>query len=236
MQLFDFDGSDVRVVLVDDEPWFVASDVCKVLGIQNVGNALARLDELSIRQADVENARGQMRKTKIVNEPGLYELVLRSDKPQARKFTRWVTREVLPQIRKTGKYDRFDPNNQTEALLKIEAGWLALQGEVDRLKPKAEVRDGIYDYHGGYTRNEVWKMARSADLFEGSLPEFNQKLHGLGVTEARGKSFVMTEKFYEWADDSQYFSTEHKEHRPNKNPHFNEVGKDGILSLIKGVE
>lgn len=232
MQLFDFDGSDVRVVLVDDEPWFVAGDVCKVLGISNVGNALARLDDLNIRQTDVENARGQMRKTKTVNEPGMYELVFRSDKPQAREFTRWVSAEVLPQIRKTGSYDRFDPENQTDALLKIEAGWKALQGEVDRLKPKAEVRDGIYGYHGGYTRNEVWKMAKSANLFEGSLPEFNQMLHGLGITEARGKSFVVAEKYRDWADDSMYFSVEQKEHKPNKNPHFNETGKDGILAKI----
>lgn len=104
LQAFTFEGAEVRTTLVNGEPWWVASDVCTALGIANVGNALARLDEderSSIRLAD--GSPGNPNRA-IVNEPGLYTLLLRSDKPEAKKFKRWVTHEVIPQIRKTGQF------------------------------------------------------------------------------------------------------------------------------------
>jgi BRO family, N-terminal domain len=82
------------------EPWFVAGDVCEVLGIENVSHALSRIKSVNIVSSDVENSRGQLRKTRIVNESGLYRLIFQSRKPEAEKFTDWVTGEVLPQIRK----------------------------------------------------------------------------------------------------------------------------------------
>jgi prophage antirepressor-like protein len=88
------------------EPWFVAGDVCEVLGIENVSHALSRIKSVNIVSSDVENSRGQLRKTRIVNESGLYRLIFQSRKPEAEKFTDWVTGEVLPQIRKTGWYSK----------------------------------------------------------------------------------------------------------------------------------
>lgn len=102
---FDFNGAQVRVLTIDGEPWWVASDICAVLDIANPPDAVARLDGVDVGQADAHNSRGQMRPTNIVNESGLYELVIRSDKPAARPFRRWVTSEVLPAIRKTGRYE-----------------------------------------------------------------------------------------------------------------------------------
>ncbi|GAB2567214.1 phage antirepressor [Leucobacter ruminantium] len=100
---FAFDGRDVRVVLIDNEPWFVLADLCRVLEIRNVGNAAARLDHemKGIHQADTPGGRQSMT---IVSEAGMYEVVIRSDKPEAAAFRRWITSEVLPQIRKTGSY------------------------------------------------------------------------------------------------------------------------------------
>ena len=95
----------VRVVQIDGDPWFVAADVCKALGIKNAGNAYRRLDadEVStIRRTDVEKRGGSA--LVLVSESGLYKLVMRSDKPQAKQFQDWVTRDVLPTIRKTGQY------------------------------------------------------------------------------------------------------------------------------------
>lgn len=88
----------------DNRPVLIASDVCEVLGIQNVRQAVDRLDPLSVCQTYAQNSRGQMRKTWAVDESGFYELVLGSQKPEAREFKRWVTREVLPQIRQDGLY------------------------------------------------------------------------------------------------------------------------------------
>lgn len=104
---FTFEGqAAIRVVPGEDgEPRFVAADVCKALGIANVGNALARLDDDekdNIRLADVM---GRMTSVAAVNESGLYNLIIRSDKPEARTFKRWITHDVLPSIRKTGQYN-----------------------------------------------------------------------------------------------------------------------------------
>ena len=111
VQTFDFEGSRVRTITDGDgEPWFVAVDVCSVLGLGNPTQALARLDEdekSSIHATLItdEGRPGQGAQSfTIVNEPGLYRLVLGSRKPEARRFKRWVVHEVLPTIRKTGAY------------------------------------------------------------------------------------------------------------------------------------
>ena len=101
IQKFDFKGASLRT-LTDEagEPWFVAKDVCDILEISNPSDALKRLD-------DDERSRfnlGRQGETNIVNEAGLYVLVLGSRKPEAHEFKRWVTHEVLPQIRRTGGY------------------------------------------------------------------------------------------------------------------------------------
>ena len=94
---------NVRVVQVDGEPWFVAADVCRALEISNSRDAVARLDddEKGVGSADTLGGKQGMQ---IINEPGLYTLVLGSRKPEAKTFKRWVTHEVLPAIRKTGSY------------------------------------------------------------------------------------------------------------------------------------
>lgn len=90
----------------DDRPVVIASDVCALLEHSNTRMALTRVDPLSVTQIYAQNARGQMRKTWAVDESGFYELVLGSQKSEAREFKRWVTREVLPQIRQDGLYVR----------------------------------------------------------------------------------------------------------------------------------
>ncbi|MFD7247829.1 phage antirepressor [Streptomyces massasporeus] len=105
VEQFTYERQAVRVVLIDGEPWFVLGDLCAVLEIANVGNAKKRLDQGNVRQADVPNSAGYMRQTVIVSEAGMYEVVLRSDKPEAVAFRRWITSDVLPQIRRTGSYN-----------------------------------------------------------------------------------------------------------------------------------
>lgn len=97
-------GQRVRTVTIDGEPWWIAADVCAVLDIANVGNALGRLDDAdkdSIRIAD--GNRGNPNRA-IVSESGLYDLILDSRKPEAKAFRRWITAEVIPAIRRTGGY------------------------------------------------------------------------------------------------------------------------------------
>lgn len=94
---------EIRTVLIDNEPWFVAVDVCKALEIKNSRDALGRLDD-DEKGVVLTDTLGGEQTVATVNEPGLYSLVLGSRKPEAKEFKRWVTHEVIPTIRKTGGY------------------------------------------------------------------------------------------------------------------------------------
>lgn len=93
----------VRTLTIDGEPWFVAADVCRALSIGNNRQALSYLDE-DEKGVIISDTLGGKQKLNTVNEPGLYSLVLRSRKPEAKAFKRWITHEVIPAIRKTGAY------------------------------------------------------------------------------------------------------------------------------------
>ena len=111
---------DVRIILQNDEPWFVAKDVCECLEISNSRQALSRLD--TDEKADVIlNDGSQNRKMNIVNEYGLYNVVLSSRKPEAKEFKRWITHEVLPAIRKTGSYSMAIPQTLRPKVLFADA-------------------------------------------------------------------------------------------------------------------
>jgi prophage antirepressor-like protein len=111
------EGFKVRVVIVDGEPWFVAKDVCDILGLGNARQALSGLDNdekttlkrsefsgLTVTNNDGQTFRGGAQLINIISESGLYALIIRSNKPEAKAFRRWITHEVLPAIRKTGRY------------------------------------------------------------------------------------------------------------------------------------
>lgn len=103
LTVFNYCNNEVRNVIIKGEPWFVLADICKVLKIANARNVSQRLDEdeKGVRQIDTHGGR---QKVTVINESGLYAVILRSDKEQAKPFRKWVTSEVLPQIRKTGSY------------------------------------------------------------------------------------------------------------------------------------
>ena len=104
LQAFRFEMTDVRCVIREDHPWFVAADVCAALDIGNVSMAIARLDADEQALITVEGISRGNDQVNVVNEPGLYSLVLTSRKPEAKRFKRWITHEVLPALRKTGEY------------------------------------------------------------------------------------------------------------------------------------
>lgn len=106
---FNFGTHTVRVITRNNQPWFVASDVCQALGYSNTSKAIGdHLDEDERYNESLERGGSLL----LINESGLYALVLRSRKPEARKFAKWVTSEVLPSIRQTGSYGQpaYDPD------------------------------------------------------------------------------------------------------------------------------
>lgn len=95
---------EIRTVLQDGEVWWVLLDVCRALGLGSPHKVAARLDEDERNLIPVIDGVGRRQETAVINESGLYSVILRSDKPEAKAFKRWVTHEVLPSIRKTGAY------------------------------------------------------------------------------------------------------------------------------------
>ena len=134
----------VRSVLIEDEPWFVAADVCRALDISNSRQALARLDEDEKGVISTDTPGGEQ-KMAFVNEPGLYSLVMGSRKPEARDFKRWITHEVIPSIRKTGAYAvALSPAEQLVAqaqlLVEQEKRLAAMEGRVKNMEARLETR------------------------------------------------------------------------------------------------
>lgn len=112
---FGFNGHPIRVVMVNSEPWFVCTDVAEALGYRNAPDASRHLDA-DEKGTHILRTLGGDQKLTIISESGLYALVLRSRKPEARKFAKWVTSEVLPSIRKNGGYGTPQRTIQAQAL------------------------------------------------------------------------------------------------------------------------
>lgn len=161
--LFRFENKPVNVL--NDEAgnlWFNASDVCRTLELTNVTMALRVLDEDEKGLKIVETLGGDQQ-VNFITEPGLYKLISRSRKPEAKRFDRWVRHEVLPQIRKTGSYsaapaiDLNDPAFLRQTLLGYTEKVIALEAEVTTLTPKAEGFDRFANSTGRTILREVGK-------------------------------------------------------------------------------
>lgn len=167
LELFRFPetGQQVRTVLIDGEPWLVARDVCEVLGLSNITESLRRLDEDEFSSTEVIDSAGRRQRTYVVNEPGLYGLVLASRKPGAREFKRWVKHDVLPAIRKTGSYSvapqtpQFEiPRTYADALELAARQARAIEtanARMAELEPSANAWDVLASAHGDYSVREA---------------------------------------------------------------------------------
>lgn len=108
LSVYNFEAFPVRITDRDGSPWFVAKDVCSVLAIKQPVRAIEPLDEDEVSKIHVIDSIGRRQQTYIISESGLYALVIRSNKPEARKFRKWVTGEVLPAIRRNGQYQAVE--------------------------------------------------------------------------------------------------------------------------------
>ncbi|OQP00872.1 BRO family protein [Parageobacillus toebii] len=155
-QVFNYSGSQVRTIVKDGEVWFVAKDVCEILDISDARKAVQRLDDDERSLIPVTDSLGRKQETFIVNEPGLYTLILGSRKSEAKQFKRWITHEVIPTIRKTGGYvaneDMFietylkHADEQTKLLFRATLETVRKQNEqIAAMKPKADYFDALVD-------------------------------------------------------------------------------------------
>lgn len=143
LQIFKYEDQEVRTIQKDEEVWWVLKDVCGVLGLSNPSAVADRLDDDERAKFDL----GRQGESNIINESGLYNVIIRSDKPEAKKFKRWVTHEVLPTIRKTGGYvaneesfiNTYLPNadEQTKLMFKSQLEVIRnLNNRIEEDKPK----------------------------------------------------------------------------------------------------
>lgn len=177
IQKFDFKAAVLRTLTDEEgEPWFVAKDVCDILGMSNPSMAVIALDKDEVAQIDPKDYLGSENRSNqavnIVSEPGLYKLIMRSRKPEAKEFQRWVTHEVLPQIRKTGGYIPTSESDSDEDIMAravlvaqktIERKNQQLQAKdthIKMLEPKARFADAVAASDGTCLVGELAKMLR----------------------------------------------------------------------------
>lgn len=160
---FPATGQPVRTVTMDGQPWFVAADVCAVLGIGRPQDSVRYLDEDERGRCSVDTPSGEQQML-IVNEPGLYSLILRSRKSEAKAFKRWITHEVLPMIRQTGSYgtaaipDMSTPAGRMQILdmaMAAERRALAAERRADELEEPAQAWNVLASADADYSAREA---------------------------------------------------------------------------------
>lgn len=187
-QIFNFEQNEVRTILVNDEPYFVGKDVAETLGYSNTAKAIRDHVDIEDRRSErIVHPSGGTQDSVIINESGLYSLILKSKLPNAKKFKRWVTSEVLPTIRKTGSYSNV-PSSFAEALrlaADLEEEKLMLEQKVAEYEPRITYLDTILSSHDTVTISQI-----AADYGMSAI-RLNKLLHELGVQHKVGNQWLL---------------------------------------------
>lgn len=192
LQIFKYQDSEVRTVELNGEPWFVLKDVCGILSIGNVSDVYTRLDadEKGVGQIDTLGGRQNMN---IINESGLYNVILRSDKPEAKPFRKWVTAEVLPTIRKHGAY--MTPETLQAAILNPDTMIQLCQ----QLKAEQDKNAALIAANSQLTVDKQI-MQPKAEYFDelvdrNLLTSFRETAKQLGIGEKAFIAFLIEKKY-----------------------------------------
>lgn len=163
VQLFNFENHEVRSLLINSEPWFVGKDVAEVLGYEDTNQAIRKNVDNEDKLTRLIDGSGQKRNMTIINESGLYSLVLSSKLPSAKKFKRWVTSEVLPALRKTGQYQVKELSGQelmAKALIEAQSVLAAKDKQIEEMKPKVVFADAVATSHTSILVGELAKILK----------------------------------------------------------------------------
>ena len=190
LQIFTYNETPLRTQEIDGELWWVLKDVCAVMGIIKPDAVAARLDEDEKGTCLIGTPGGKQNMV-IVNEPGLYNVILRSDKREAKDFKRWVTHEVLPQIRRTGAYSTNQPMTpaqliaaQAQVLVDMEKRMDEMQSQTEALEAKVDTAIKVFSKPA----EDHWK----ADMDE-AIKRFCTDNH-LSVVATRGRMYDELER------------------------------------------
>lgn len=176
---------DVRTVVKDGEPWFVAVDMCRALDISNHKDAIKRLDDDEKSGVDLTDPHGRVQFTKIINEPGLYSLILRSRKPEAKKFKRWITHEVIPSIRKYGGY--IDGQEEMSDIELLSKALLIAKRQIEE-------------------RDKLIEEMEPAQIFTDAVSASENSIHVGDLAKLAKQNGVDTgqQRLFEWLRDNKF--------------------------------
>lgn len=201
LQLFNFNGSEVRTLVIDDEPHFVGNDVAKILGYQRVGDALKQHVDSDERKTLTYKAFGDLAQSlwkdndfsnkTVITESGVYSLIFGSELPNAKQFKHWVTHEVLPAIRKTGAYQAKPKDNYQIPATYGEALQLAatLQTKIEHDAPSLKYFHDQMRNPGLMTTTEIAKD------YGWSARKLNKYLESKNVIYRQGNKWVIYQKY-----------------------------------------
>ncbi|MDR7113919.1 prophage antirepressor-like protein [Microbacterium trichothecenolyticum] len=198
-----FAGAVVRHVMINGEPWFVLADIVVALGLSRSASAVVdRLDDEVRQTYPIRDRLGREQRATVVSEPGVYEVVIRSDAPAARDFRRWLMHDVIPSIRRTGSYSTtpaapvaMSEDEIVHQALAITARRVqALEAKVAEDAPKVEAYDALMDADGYYSmesaakmcgigRNTLYRRLREAGVIQpGSTLPYQKHMHHFVLT------------------------------------------------------
>ncbi|WP_238162719.1 Bro-N domain-containing protein [Cohnella sp. AR92] len=162
LQVFNFNNAQVRTIEKEGQPWFVLKDVADVLEIGHVPALRQRLSDDVVSNYPIHDSLGRQQETTIINEDGLYDVILESRKPEARAFRKWITSEVLPTIRKTGSYTADKPKSQAELLLMYAQGFVEMEQRVERMESTVTAIQETFTKRDEDWRNQLNGMINGA--------------------------------------------------------------------------
>ncbi|MCZ3741135.1 phage antirepressor KilAC domain-containing protein [Lactobacillus mulieris] len=243
LQIFNFNGTDIRTLTIDNEPYFVGKDVAKVLGYKNSRDTLMKhVDEEDKKDGvAIRDSIGRNQSAVAINESGLYSLILSSKLPTAKKFKHWVTSEVLPAIRKHGGYltdekieeALYNPDTLIKLATQLKEereGRLIAEQQVAELKPKASYLDEIL------ANKELITVSVIAKDYGMSAMQFNKLLHNLKVQFKQGKSWLLYSNYQSlgWTSSSTKQVTKKDGSTMNvMNTKWTQKGRLGLYELLK---
>lgn len=193
LEIFNFENNEVRTVLVDDEPYFVGKDIAEVLGYINTRDALSKHVDLEDKhRVAIRDTMGRSQNVVAINESGLYSLIISSKLPNAKKFKRWVTKEVLPSIRRHGMYAKDELVNNPELFLEVLDNYRAEKEKNKMLVTELKETQPIISYYNEILQsNETLTITQIAADYGMSGRAMNQLLKRLRVQRKVNNQWVL---------------------------------------------
>lgn len=242
LQLFNFNSNQVRTVLIDNEPYFVGKDVAKILGYANTRDALSKHVDTEDKNSVVirDGNKGNPNQV-VINESGLYSLIISSKLPAAKEFKRWVTKEVLPSIRKNGAY--LTAEKAEEILLNPDTiitlaqqvknerqGRLIAEQRINELTPKATYYDTVL------ANEALVSITVIAKDYGMSGTKMNMLLHDLKAQYKQGKTWLLYAKYQRngWTQsETRMVQRKDGTEKAVLNTKWTQKGRLGLYELLK---